>query len=84
VFALPQSPAPIGFTLGVGTAANPAHITVISGPYTTGATGSGAILEIPAGSAAGTFRVTTHVHAVAPGIRPLVAAVHDGLLIEVV
>ena len=83
-FALPQSPAPIGFTVGVGTAANPAHITITSGPYTTGPTGSPADLTIPAGSAAGSFRITTHVHAVAPGIRPLVAAINDGLLVEVV
>jgi hypothetical protein len=83
-FALPQSPAPIGFTVGVGTAANPAHITVVSGPYTTSGTGGGGNLEIPAGSAAGSFRITTHVHAVAAGIRPLVAAINDGLLIEVV
>ena len=83
-FPLPQSPAPIGFTVGVGTAANPAHITVTSGPYTTGPSGSGANLEIPAGSAAGSFRITTHVHAVAAGIRPIVAAINDSLLVEVV
>ncbi|MEK7325713.1 MAG: hypothetical protein AAB217_10710 [Chloroflexota bacterium] len=87
-FALPQSPAPIGFTVGVNspgaTAQNPRHITVISGPYTTGGPGSGANLTIPAGSAAGTFRITTHVHAVASGIRPIVAAFADGLTIEIV
>jgi hypothetical protein len=78
---LPPSPS---FTVGVGIAAIPAHITVTSGPYTTGATGSGAHLEIPAGYAAGSFRITTHVHAVAAGIRPIVTAINDGLLIEIV
>jgi len=89
-FALPQSPSTPGFTVGINTpgatAANPGHITVTSGPYTTGDANipTPGDLQIPAGSAAGTFRITTHVHAVAPGIRPIVAAYYDGLVIEVV
>ena len=88
-FQLPVLPAPTGFTVGVSNppnslAANPGHITVTSGPYTTGAAGSGANLAIPAGQDSGTFRITTHVHAKAAGIKPIVAAYSDGLVIEVV
>lgn len=84
-FLLPLSPA-AGFVVGVGTAAIPAHMTITSGPYTTGDAniGTPGDLQIPLGSASGTFLITTHVHAVAAGIRPIVTALNDGLLIQVV
>jgi len=59
------------------------HILVNSGVITTGASGSGANLEIAPGFASGTFRVLTHVHADNPAVRPIVAAFHDGLVIQV-
>ncbi len=57
-----------------------AHIAVVCGPYTTGAGGN---LPIPAGFAAGTYRILTHVHAVSGAIAPIVAAFHDGLIVMV-
>lgn len=64
-------------------AAARAHITVVSGPFTTSDTGDGGDLEIPATFDAGTFRVTTHVHADAAPIKPLVAALFDGTILMV-
>ncbi len=78
-FVLPLA----GATFAVPAPPASAHIAVPSGPYSTGSAGSGANLEIPAGFAAGTYRVLTHVHAVAAGIAPIVAAFHDGLIIMV-
>jgi len=61
-----------------------AHIPVIAGPYTTGPNGSGADLEIPPPpQAGGTYRVTTHVHALNVAVRPIVAAFHDGPIVMV-
>ena len=59
------------------------HITVASRPFSTGAAGSGADLEIAPGFDAGTFRILTHVHANDRDIKPIVSAFHDGLVIEV-
>lgn len=70
------------FTVPAPAAA--ANIPYASPPYTTGGPGSGANFAIPAGYAAGTFRILTHVHADDPFIRPIVAAFHDGLVIEVI
>ena len=87
---LPLSPvAPsfkVGFTTPGATALNPAHMTITSGPYTTGDAniGTPGDLQISAGSASGTFLITTHIHAVVAGIRPIVTALNDGLLIQVV
>ena len=62
-----------------------AGVIVYNSPtYTTGASGSGADFEIPAGYAGGTFRILTHAHALNANIRSIVAAFHDGLIIEVV
>lgn len=68
-----------GFVVPAGPAK--AHITVSSGPYTTG--GPGSDFAIPAGFTSGTFRILTHVHANAPGITPIVAAFNDGLVLMV-
>jgi hypothetical protein len=59
-------------------------IAYTSPTFTTGATASGANFEIPAGFEGGTFRILTHVHAQNPFIRSIVAAFHDGLVIEVI
>ncbi len=72
---------------GAFTVPPPAAAGVIpytSPTYTTGDTASGADFEIPAGFEAGTFRILTHAHAQNPLVRPVVAAFHDGLVIEVV
>jgi len=59
-------------------------IPYTSPTYTTGGFGSGANFEIANGFDAGTFRILTHVHAENLIVRPIVAAFHDGLVIEVV
>ncbi|HXV43618.1 MAG TPA: hypothetical protein VEC96_11195 [Anaerolineae bacterium] len=64
-------------------ASDRAHITVVSGPFNTSDTGGGGQLEIPATFDAGTFRITTHVHADAAPVKPLVAALFDGTILMV-
>lgn len=75
-----------GGTFTVRAPAATAGVIPYSSPmYTTGGTGSGADFEIPAGNfAGGTFRILTHAHAQDANVRPIVAAFHDGLVIEVV
>ncbi len=75
-------------TLNVGVfpvpgGASLADFEVASPNFTTGTAGSGADLVIPAGFAAGTYRMLTHVHFENPVIRPIVAGFHDGLIIMV-
>jgi hypothetical protein len=74
-------PAPV---LDPATGQLTVNIAYTSPQYTTGAASSGAQLEIPAGFDAGTFRVLTHIHADDLAIRPVVAAFHDGLVVEVI
>lgn len=62
----------------------PAAAGVIGYTSPTYTTGPGADFEIPAGFDAGTFRILTHAHAQNGFIRSIVAAFHDGLVIEVV
>jgi hypothetical protein len=73
-----------GGSFTVPAAAAAGVIAYTSPTYTTGATGSGADFEIPANFDAGTFRVLTHAHARNANIRSIVAAFHDGLVIEVI
>lgn len=56
------------------------HITVTSGPFTTGPGGN---LIIPAGFDAGTYRFFTHIHFDPPN-RGTVAGYYDGLVIVVI
>ena len=53
-------------------------------PFTTGATGSGAQLEIAPGAAQGTFKVLTQLVAQNPNVRSVISAFHDGLLLTVI
>jgi hypothetical protein len=53
-------------------------------PFTTGANGSGAQLEIPPGETEGTFRVLTELVARNPFVRSIVSAFQDGLLLHVI
>jgi len=72
---------------GQFTVPAPAQAGVIpytSPTYTTGGTGSGADFEIPANFAGGTFSILTHAHAQNANVRPIVAAFHDRLVIEVI
>ncbi len=55
----------------------PATMSVLSGPYATGA--------VAPALTPGTYRVVTHIHAIAPpGAGRVINAFHDGLIIEVV
>lgn len=53
-------------------------------PFTTGDTGSGAQLEIPAGESEGNFRVLTELVAQNANVRRVVSAFQDGLLLHVI
>ncbi len=69
-----------GGTHTVPGAPDTGSFNVTSGPYTTGQAGSGTDFEVPAGSAAGTFRILTHVHFEDPAKEPIVTAFHDMIL----
>ena len=66
-----------GGTFTVPGAPDTASFSVTTGPFTTGNAGSGAVLEVPAGFSAGTFRILSHIHFVDPNKEPIVAAFHD-------
>jgi hypothetical protein len=79
----------LNFTLNGGnvTAAvvgGQVEMSYISAPFTSGATGSGAQLEIAPGATEGTFKVLTQLVAQNPNVRSVVSAFHDGLLLTVI
>jgi hypothetical protein len=73
-----------GGTFTVPAPAIAGVIPYTSPTFSTGATGSGANFQIPAGFEGGTFRILSHVHAQNANVRSIMAAFHDGLVIEVV
>ncbi len=61
----------------------PESASLLSGPYTAGV----APLVIPPGFDTGTYRITSHVHPVAPfpaSAGTVINAFHDGLIIQIV
>jgi len=65
----------------VVTGANLSHAAVNSSLYST--SGAAADFPTPAGSAAGTFRILTHVHAASAAVEPIVTAFFDGTILMV-
>jgi len=66
-----------GGTFTVPTPPNSTNFSVETGPYTSGAPGSGTQFEVPAGFDAGTFEVLTHLHFEDPNIKRFIAAFHQ-------
>jgi hypothetical protein len=61
------------------------EINYVSTSFTTGTAGSGANFEIPAGAETeATFRVLTQLIPKDAAVRKIVAAFHDGLLLQVI
>jgi hypothetical protein len=73
-----------GGTVTASVAGGQIVMPYTSAPFTTGDTGSGSQLEIPAGESEGNFRVLTQLVAQNPNVRRIVSAFQDGLLLQVI
>jgi hypothetical protein len=73
----------VGGTVTAALVAGKIVMPYTSTPFTTGNDGDGKDLEVPPGETEGNFRVLTQLVAQDPGVRAIVAAFQDGLLLEV-